>query len=272
MNDVVALKSVTLVEGGVTLLDGVDWEVGEGERWVVLGPNGAGKSTLARLVAGYGYPSRGTATVLGERFGRVDLRELRRRIGYSGMPLARLLRPELTALQAVATGPRALATPYRQHFPPGHWDEARALLDAWGVGGRLADRRVVDLSEGERQRVLLARALFAGSELLVLDEPTAGLDLGGRERLLTRLAGLDPRGPLRAVLLVTHHLEEIPPGFDRAVLLRDGRVVTAGRVEQVLTARTLSDCFGVPLDVHHDNGRWSARAPTGDAGTQGRTP
>lgn len=262
MNGVVELKGVTLVEGGVTLLDGVDWDVGEGERWIVLGPNGAGKSSLARLVAGYGYPSRGTATVLGERFGRVDLRELRRRIGYSGMPLARLLRPELTALEAVATGARALATPYRQRFSPGDWDEARALLDAWGAGGRLADRRVADLSEGERQRVLLARALFAGSELLVLDEPTAGLDVGGREWLLARLAGLDTQGPLRAVVLVTHHLEEIPPGFDRAVLLRDGRVLTAGPLEQVLTALTLSDCFGVRLDVQHDDGRWSARAPS----------
>ncbi len=260
MSAVVALDGVTLFAGDATALDRVHWRVGDGERWVVLGPNGAGKSSLARLTAAYDLPSRGTVQVLGERFGRVDLRDLRRRIGYAGAPLARLLRPELTALEAVVTGPRAVATTYRQSFTPDDWARARSLLDAWGAGGGLAGRRVADLSEGERQRVLLARALWDGPELLVLDEPTAGLDMGGRERLVAQLAALQPGGPLRAVVLVTHHLEEIPPGFDHALLLAAGRVVAAGPVEAVLQPATLSRCFGLPLTVTRQDGRWTAWA------------
>jgi iron complex transport system ATP-binding protein len=257
--ETVALERVTAFAGEVAALERVDWTVNAGERWVVLGPNGAGKSTLARLVAAYGFPARGTVRVLGERFGRVDLRDLRRRIGYTGAPLARLLRPELTALEAVVTARPAVLAMFRQAIPDADWERGRALLDGWGAGGDLTGRRVADLSEGERQRVLLARALMADPELLVLDEPTAGLDMGGRERLVSELAGLAQGGRLEAVLLVTHHVEEIPPGFTHALLLRGGAVTAAGPLDEVVTADALSETFGVPLTVTREDGRWWAR-------------
>jgi iron complex transport system ATP-binding protein len=260
MNEVVTLDGVSLLEVDAAPLTRVDWTVREGERWAVLGPNGAGKSTLARLIAGYGFPSCGSVQVLGERYGRTDLRELRRRIGYTGVPLARLLRPELTAVEAVVTARPAVLAMFRQHFSTEEWERSRALLDDWGAGEALADRRVADLSEGERQRVLLARALLADPELLVLDEPTAGLDMGGRERLVARLAQLHADGRLQAVVLVTHHLEEIPPGFTHALLLRHGKVAAAGPLDEVLTAEALSDSFGLPMSVSRTDGRWFARA------------
>jgi iron complex transport system ATP-binding protein len=263
-DEVLAFEGVTILLGDRRALDRVEWQVREGERWVVLGPNGAGKSTLARLAAAYGFPSRGTVRVLGERFGAVDLRDLRRRIGYSGAPLARLLRPELTALEAVVTGRPAVLAMFRQEFPPQEWARARELLDAW-VSGTLADQRVGDLSEGERQRVLLARTLMADPELLVLDEPTAGLDVGGRERLVARLAALGAAPNPKAVVLVTHHVEEIPPGFTHALLLRTGRVVAQGPLHEVMTASALSDCFDLDLDLDRRDGRWWAWARNGTA-------
>lgn len=256
---VLRMREVVLVRGDRRVLEAVHWEVADGQRWVVMGPNGAGKSTLLELASTYEIPSRGRIDVLGHRVGRVDLRELRRRIGYAGAPLARRIRPELTAIEAVLTGPRAMLTTFRQSFDADERSHALRLLAELGLAD-VTDRRVSRLSEGERQRVQVARTLMTEPELLLLDEPTASLDVAGREQLVTRLGRLRADGRPRAVVLVTHHLEEIPASATHALLLRDGRVLAAGSVEATLTSEALSACFGVALQVGRDRGRWWARA------------
>lgn len=263
---VLRLRDAELRRDGTTLVTGVDWTVGEGERWAVLGPNGAGKTSLLELASAYELPSRGTVEVLGARVGRVDLREHRRRIGVAGPTLRRRLRGELTVLEAVLTGPHATLTVWGQEFSPLEVAAARSLLDDLGLG-RLADRRVDRLSEGERQRTQLARVLRAGCdgagapaawapELLLLDEPAAGLDVAGRELVLSRLE--DVVTP-RAVVVVSHHLEELPPSTTHALALRGGRPHAAGPVDEVLTGPVLSEVFGLPLAVGRRDGRWWAQ-------------
>lgn len=248
---------VSLIRGDRKVLAGIDWRVRPGERWAVLGPNGAGKTSLLEVASTYEIPSRGAVEVLDERVGRVDLRELRKRIGYAGALLARRMRPELTAFEAVVTGPRAMLTTFRQSFGREEAHRATALLDELGLSD-LADRRVHRLSEGERQRVQLARVLMTDPELLLLDEPTAGLDIAGREQLLARLDTM-PAGRPRATVLVTHHLEEIPASASHVLLLAGGRVRAAGPIEDTLTSAALSDCAGLDLVVDRAGGRWSAR-------------
>ena len=256
---VLRFRDVRLVRGGKTILDGVDWDVADDERWVVLGPNGAGKSTLVELASTYQIPSRGGIDVLDQRVGRVDLRELRRDIGYAGAPLARRIRPELSVLDAVLTGPRAMLSTFRQTFGEEERAEAKALLMDLALDA-LAERRVGTLSEGERQRVQLARTLMTAPKLLLLDEPTAGLDLAGREQLVSRLAVLPHGQRLRAAVLVTHHLEEIPASTTHVLMLRDGRTLAAGPIGETLDSRALSACFGLSLEVAERDGRWTARA------------
>jgi len=259
MSVVLDLAGVSVVRDGTPVLDQVDWTVREGERWVVLGPNGAGKTTLLQLAATTLFPTRGTVRVLGERLGAVDVFELRPRIGLSSAALADRIPSGERVLDVVVTASYAVMGRFRERYEA--FDEARArrLLARFGVG-RLADRRFGTLSEGERKRVQLCRALMPDPELLLLDEPAAGLDLGGREDLVRRLGGLavDPAAPV--LVLVTHHVEEIPPGFTHALLLRRGRVVSAGPVAAALSAATLSETFALPLRLHHDGARWSARA------------
>lgn len=258
----VRLRGVAVVRDGRPLLDGVDWEVGPGERWVLLGPNGSGKTTLLTVAGMQLLPTRGTVDVLGARFGRTDARELRRRIAFVSGALLRQLRPGLTARQVVLTGRHAALETWWHHYDEA--DEVRA--DELLAESELADaagRPFGVLSEGERQRLLLARALMGRPELLLLDEPAAGLDLGARERLVRRLAALaaDPGTP--PMVLVTHHVEEIPPGTTHAALLRTGRLVAAGPVADVLTSELVSACFGVAVSVAADGGRYAARAEGG---------
>lgn len=248
-----------MTEGGADLLVGVDLRIGDGEHTVILGPNGAGKTTLLRLMAGYRHPTRGSATVLGQRLGTVDLRRLRRRIGFVSTALHPLLQTSAAVRNVVAAARFGATAPVAAiDQDPGVRDAARASLARVGAD-HLADRRCRTLSQGEWQRVQIARSLIAGSDLLLLDEPMAGLDIGGRERMVADLAGLieDPGGP--TVVLVTHHLEEIPPGTRSAVLLRAGRVVAAGGVDETLTPTHLTAAFGLPMEVTHTAGRWSAR-------------
>lgn len=263
--DVLALDSVTLTRSGRAIVGDVSWTVEDGERWVVLGPNGAGKSSLLALASTFELPSRGLVHVLGHRIGRVDVRELRPRIGYASDTLARMLAPEATAQETVVTAKLGALRAWRGGPARVYDDEdharAAALLEELGVGD-LAARTVGQLSQGERQRVQLARTLMAEPELLLLDEPAAGLDLAGRELLVRRLTGLRPGGRLRAVVLVTHHLEEVPPGFTHALLLRAGRVVAAGPLDDVLRDGPVSDCFGLPISVSRRDGRHSAAAAT----------
>jgi iron complex transport system ATP-binding protein len=258
---VVHLAEVGVRRGKTHLLTGLNWQVELDERWVVLGPNGAGKTTLLRLAAAELHPSTGVVHVLGERLGRVDVFELRTRIGFcSAALLARVPGEEKVGDLVVSAGYAVLGR-WREAYE--HTDTARAaeLLKALGVA-QLADRSFGTLSEGERKRTLIARALMTDPELLLLDEPAAGLDLGGREDLVARLSELamDPDAP--ATILVTHHVEEIPPGFTHLLLLADGAVVAQGLLEDVLTSDNLSAAFGQQLEVQRLGDRYFARRRT----------
>src|SRR6478752_850973 len=259
MTDVLDLQAVTIRRGTTTILDEVSWTVREGERWVVLGRNGAGKTTMLQVASGRMHRTGGTAELLGERLGRVDVFELRPRIGLSSASLADRIPAGETVRDVVLTAAYGVTGRWRETYET--LDESRAadLLAAFGVA-HLSDRYFGTLSEGERKRVQIARSLMTDPELLLLDEPAAGLDLGGREELvgaLSELAG-DPASPV--LVLVTHHVEEISPGFTHLMLLRDGAVHTAGPIGEVLTAENLSDAFGLNLLVAHGGGRWMARA------------
>ncbi|WP_091458107.1 ABC transporter ATP-binding protein [Micromonospora inyonensis] len=256
---VVDLDGVGVRRSGTALLHDVDWRVELDERWVVLGPNGAGKTTLLHLAAGRLHPTTGTAHVLGERIGRTDLTELRTRIGLSTAALAERIPTEEKVTDVVVTAAWSVVGRWRESYDRTDEARARALLGQLGVA-HLADRGYGTLSEGERKRVQIARALMTDPELLLLDEPAAGLDLGGREDLVARLAELayDPDAP--ALVLVTHHVEEIPPGFTHALLLRDGGVVAQGLLGATLTSDNLSKTFGLPLVVERSGERFTARA------------
>ncbi len=258
---VVRLDGVAVVRDGVALLDDITWTVGPGERWALLGPNGSGKTTLLRVVGAGLWPTRGVVQILGETLGRVDMRELRKRITVVSASVGRTLRPAQPALDVVLTGRHAALETWWHEYTDDDRDRAVALLaDAGFAGTAFGERAFGLLSEGERQQVLLARALMGDPELILMDEPAAGLDLGAREGLLARLARLAADPAVPPLVLVTHHLEEIPPGVTHAALLRSGRLVAAGPVEEVLTDVRVSDAFGVELAVERHRGRWAARS------------
>ena len=260
---VLTLSGVRFVRDGTAILIGIDWQVRANERWVVLGPNGSGKSTLCQIVTLYQHPSHGKVRVLGGELGRVEVRELRRRIGITSAALAGLMQPRLTAAQLVVAGKHAALAHWWHTYADDDWEHARACLARVGCHSH-ADQPFGTLSSGERQRVLLARALMTDPGLLVLDEPTAGLDLAGREQLIQTLTELaqDPTAP--PVIVVTHHVDEIPPGFTHALLLADGAIRAAGPIAAVLTGPQLTDCFGMALAVERRHDRWRAWA-TGSA-------
>jgi iron complex transport system ATP-binding protein len=265
MSDVLEFAGVSVVRGGNTLLDDITWEVEEGQRWVILGPNGAGKTTLLQLAAGRIHPTTGVAGVLGEVLGAVDVFELRPRIGLSSAVMAERLPAGELVRDVVVTAAYGIVGRWRETYDSLDHGRAAELLDALGVA-HLAGRTFGTLSEGERKRVQIARALMTDPELMLLDEPAAGLDLGGREELVARLAALAADLEAPALVLVTHHVEEIPPSFTDVLLMREGRIVAAGPVEIVLTAANLSETFGLPLVVERHGDRWSARAAQGSPG------
>ena len=247
------MDGATVRRGNSTLLEAVDWRVELDERWVVLGPNGAGKTTLLRLAGAELHPTSGSVHVLGERMGRVNVFELRPRIGLTSANLGvRIPGDEKVADVVVSAGYGVLGR-WNEEYENQDTGRARELLEQLGMGP-LAGRAYGTLSEGERKRTLIARALMTDPELLLLDEPAAGLDLGGREDLVARLADLaeDPDAP--ASVLVTHHVEEIPPGYTHGMLLREGKVVAAGLLDDVMTSEPLSETFGLPLTVERRNG------------------
>ena len=251
-------RRVTLRRGGRALVGPVDWQVELDERWVVIGPNGAGKTSLLRMAAAMEYPSSGVAVVLGERLGRVDMAELRQRVGLSSSALAQRIPDEELVRDLVVSAGYAVLGRWRERYDD--MDYLRALDTLESVGAEhLADRTYGTLSEGERKRVLIARSLMTDPELLLLDEPAAGLDLGGREDLVARLADLaaDPESP--ALVLVTHHVEEIPPGFSHCLILAEGQVLAAGLLADTLTAENLSAAFGQSIAVDSIDGRYFAR-------------
>ncbi|MDJ0664874.1 MAG: ABC transporter ATP-binding protein [Acidimicrobiia bacterium] len=257
-SEVIALEGVSVVRDGRFLLREVDWEVHSHERWVVLGPNGAGKTTMLQVASTYMGPTRGRVRLLGQRYGKVDVRELRERLGYAGSGLAGLIRPDLPALDIVVTGRHASFVPTRFHrYTAQDWKLARLHLDRLAAD-HLADRRFGTLSSGEKQRVLIARSMMTQPEVLLLDEAMTGLDLGARERLVASLGELavDPDSP--AVVLVTHHVEEIPPGFTHIALIAAGRIVADGPIDDVLTASALGATFGRPLQLERRERRFHA--------------
>ncbi len=256
---VLHLWEVTVRRGPAVLLDAVSVQVLADERWVVLGPNGAGKSTLMSIAAGLIHPTSGRAHVLGERLGAVNIAELRTRIGLTTSALAARVPAQEIVRDVVLSAGYGVMGRWREAYDDLDFARAEELIEAMGVSA-LADRRFGVLSEGERKRVLAARALMTDPELLLMDEPAAGLDLAGREDLLARLStlALDPAAP--ATVLVTHHVEEIPAEFSHVLLLRGGRVIAAGPIELTLTDEVLSDTFGMPLQLQSRRGRYFAYA------------
>ena len=258
MSAVLEFADVTVRRGEATLLDRINWTVEEDERWVILGPNGAGKTTLLQVAAAQIHPSSGVAGILDEVLGTVDVFDLRPRIGLTSAALAERLPRDERVHDVVVSASYAVVGRWRESYDGLDHDRAKGLLVELGVG-HLADRTFGTLSEGERKRVQIARALMADPEMLLLDEPAAGLDLGGREDLVSTLTvlAMDPDSP--ATVLVSHHVEEIPPGFSHALLLRAGRVTASGLLEHVITEPNLAATFGMPLAITHEDGRWSAR-------------
>ena len=259
MSDVLRFVDVDVVRGGAPIVSKVSWDVAEGERWVVLGANGAGKTTILALAATLIHPTRGTVEVLDELLGRTDVFELRPRIGLASAALAERIPPGERVSDVVVTAAYAVTGRWREGYEGGDHARAAQLLEQLGVGG-FGDRTFGTLSEGERKRVQVARALMTDPELLLLDEPAAGLDLGGREDLVRRLGEIAADDEAPTTVLVTHHVEEIPVGFTHALLLRSGAVVARGEIDDVLTAALLGETFGLPLTVERRDGRWAARA------------
>jgi len=258
-DSVLHLTEVTVRRGPSVLLDAVNWNVDVDERWVVLGPNGAGKTTLLQIAAAQLFPTSGRVHVLGERLGAVDVTEIRTRIGLSSAALAGRVPPTETVLDVVVSAGYGVVGRWRERYDELDFGRARGLLAVMGIGA-LADRLYGTLSEGERKRALAARALMTDPELLLLDEPAAGLDLAGREDLLARLSvlAIDPFAP--TTVLVTHHVEEIPSAFSHVLLLRGGRVIGAGPISDTLTEEALSATFGMGLRLETRGGRFFAYA------------
>ena len=256
---VIDLGGVGVRREGTVVLDDVDWSVQPGERWVILGPNGSGKTTLLTLAGARLWPSSGTVEILGARLGRVDVRTLRPRISLVSGSVTRQLRADLLARDVVVSGRHGALETWWHAYSDADWTRADRLLEEAGFAA-IGCRPFGVISEGERQHVLLARALMREPELLLLDEPAAGLDLGARERLVSRLGVLaaDPGSP--TTVLVTHHCEEIPRAFTHAGLMRRGKLIASGPLDEVLTSARVSACFDVAVTVGHRDGRWWSRA------------
>ncbi len=253
------LSAVTRVIDGTSILGGIDWTVNRDDRWVVLGPNGSGKTTLIKIASMWLHPSAGSVSVLGQQLGRTDVRTLRAHIGFASASMADMLRPDLIVRDVVMTARNAALEPWWHSYTDADRSSARAALGRIGIS-HLADRRFGVLSSGERQKVLLARALSIDPGLILLDEPTAALDLGGREALVQTLAELAADPGVAPIVLVTHHVEEIPDGFTHVLMIRDGLVSSAGPISETLTESNLSDCFAMPLRLERRRGRWAAWA------------
>jgi iron complex transport system ATP-binding protein len=254
------LRDVHLHRDGTDVIGKIDSRVEQDQRWVILGANGSGKTSLMRIMALYDHPTSGTVDVLGQRLGRTDVRTLRRRVGYASAALADQLRPQLSVIDVVQTAKFAALEPWWHRYDDADADRARFCLAQMGVE-RFADRTFGTLSSGEQQRVLLARTLMNEPAVVLLDEPSARLDLGGREELVRTLGALATDAAAPPLVIVTHHVDEIPPGITHVLLLAGGNELTSGPIDSTLTAESLSECFGLPLDLDRRvSGRFSAWA------------
>jgi iron complex transport system ATP-binding protein len=250
---ILRLARITMRRDDRMILSGVDWEIRRGEHWALLGANGSGKTSLLKIVAGYEWPSEGSVEVLGRPFGSVDLRELRKSIGWVSSSLPSWFPESNTALEIAASGLEASIGLWRE-FTAGEFAAAREALESLG-GGAILDRPYRVLSQGERQRVLIARALVNRPAILVLDEPCVGIDPAAREDFLADLTNLATQRTSPAMIFVTHHIEEIPPFVLRALLLKEGRTVSQGAMDEVLTPRVLEEAFGRPCEIERNNGK-----------------
>jgi iron complex transport system ATP-binding protein len=255
---IIRLAGVSVRRGDRTILGPLDWTVDTGQRWVVLGANGSGKSTLLSIADMSLWPTTGRVEVLGERYGRVDVREHRRRIGLAGSAVEASFRDDLSPMDLIMTARHAATEPWWHDYTEADRERARDLAIRLGLGGVLR-HPFGTLSAGERRRTSIARALMPEPDLLLLDEPTASLDLGARETLLHDLAALAREPTPRAIVLVSHHVEEVPTGFGHGLVLREGRIVACGPLEAVLTDTVLSTAYGVDIEVQHRAGRVTAR-------------
>lgn len=262
MTHVLSFDNVSLTRDGTNILRNFSWSVDSTQRWVVLGPNGAGKTSLMRIAAGQMFPSSGTVRVLDRTLGKTDLSELRNRIGFASSAQAQRIPASETVRDAVMTAAYAVEGRWTERYESIDEKRAMRVLSEWNLEA-FAEHPFGTLSDGERKRTLIARAVMADPELLLLDEPASSLDVGAREQLLHLLQGFASSPFSPAMIMVTHHVEEIPPGFSHLLLVKNGEVFAAGALEDVLTSKNLTDCFGVELVVTRQNDRFTARMPAG---------
>lgn len=259
MSAVLECATVSVVRSGRPILDRVDWRVESGQRWVVIGANGSGKTTLLNIASAHLHPSSGSVTILGERIGAVDVFQLRPRIGFASSAIAGRFPPGERVIDLVMTAAWSVMGRWHERYDDVDLARAQQVLDEWGLS-ELADRRYAGLSDGEKKRVQVARATMTDPELLLLDEPSANLDLGAREEMLSLLSGYATSEFAPAMVMVTHHVEEIPEGFTHVLMLANGRVSVAGPIAEALTSATLSEAFEMPLRLAVEDGRFAARA------------
>jgi len=259
MASVLQLSDVSIIRDGNTILDQLSWTVDGAERWVILGPNGAGKTTLLQIAAALIHPSSGKALLLDDTLGAVDVFELRPRIGFASSAMSKRIPADETVLNVVLTAAYSVTGRWNEQYEDVDIRRASRVLDEWKLG-HLAERRFGALSDGEQKRVQIARAVMTDPEILLLDEPAASLDLGSREELLQLLSGFASAENAPAIVMVTHHVEEIPRGFTHALLLSKGSITATGPLSEVITSEKLSETFGLPLEVVSDDGRFTARA------------
>jgi iron complex transport system ATP-binding protein len=259
MASVLELSDVSVVRDGNPILKSVNWTVEGDERWVVLGPNGAGKTTMLQIASALVHPTSGKAQILDDRLGSVDVFELRPRIGFASSALAKRIPQNETVLNVVLTAAYSVTGRWNESYEEIDTRRAQRVLGEWKLDA-LENRRFGDLSDGEQKRVQIARSVMTDPELLLLDEPAASLDVGARESLLQLLGGFALAAHAPAIVMVTHHVEEIPPGFGHALLLKDGSVQAAGPIADVITSENLSETFDMELVVEHKDERFTARA------------
>jgi iron complex transport system ATP-binding protein len=256
---VLQFSDVTLTRGTTTILDHVSWAVDSAERWVVLGPNGAGKTTLLQLASALMHPTRGTVKVLDAQLGKTDVFEIRPRIGFASSAMAKRIPPSEAVLDVVLTAAYSVTGRWNEQYEDIDVRRANRVLAEWRLD-HLADRRFGDLSDGEQKRVQIARSVMTDPELLLLDEPAASLDLGAREELLQLLGGYASAPFAPGMVMVTHHVEEIPLGFTHALLLKHGAVVAAGPIAETITSEAIGATFGLSVEISEHEGRYAARA------------
>jgi iron complex transport system ATP-binding protein len=256
---VATLDSVSVVRENRTIIDQFTWSIDQSERWVIVGPNGAGKTTVLALLASMLHPSSGSVTVLGETLGATDVFELRPRVGFASSDMARRIPNDETVRDAVLTAAWGVTGRWREEYEELDVRRAQRVLAEWHLG-HLADALVGTLSDGERKRVQIARAVMTDPELLLLDEPAGSLDVGSREDVIEMLDHFSSEKTSPAMVMVTHHVEEIPKGFTHLLVLANGRIVAQGPISETLTGEVMSEAFQRPLSITHNNGRYQATA------------